>query len=109
MPLFAQVYGNLDPIPFKLTKNGVAVTGMAPFSANDIQLSVDGAVGIDISGECSETAFGNGWYEWQPTSAAQTQAQYYIIINIKEVLGTNFDENGLSLATGGDANARHSG
>ena len=108
MPLLLQVYGNLDPIPFKITKNGAAVPGLT-FSANDIQLSVDGAAGTDISSECTETTLGLGWYQWQPTSAAQTQANYYIIINVKEVVGTNFDENGISLATGGHGSARHSG
>ena len=89
--MFAQVYGNLDPIPFKLTKSNAGVTGLAPFSANDIQLSVDGAAFSDISSEVTEK--GLGWYEWQPTAASQTQAQYYLIVNIKEVSGTNFDEN----------------
>ena len=98
-------YGTLDPIPFKVTKNGAGVTGLT-FSTGDIQASVDGAAFANIDTEITET--GLGWYLWTPTIATQTQGEF-VIINVKEVLGTNFDENGIVLYTGGNASARYSG
>jgi hypothetical protein len=99
------VYGSLDPIYFKVTKNGVGVTGQAPFSTGDIQLSIDGGTFSNIDTEVTEV--GLGWYKWTPTGT-ETQGQV-LIINVKEVVGTNFDENGLVIATGGNASARFSG
>ena len=99
-------YGSTDTIPFKVTKNSVAVTGLAPFSTGDIQASVAGAAFANIDSEVTE--IGLGWYLWTPTVATQTQGEF-VIINVKEVLGTNFDENGIVLYTGGNASARYSG
>jgi len=101
-------YGNLDPIPFKVTKNGSAVTGIT-FSANDVQSKIanDLTTGWgDISSEITEE--GLGWYSWTPTTASQTSGKL-ILINIAEVSGTNFDENGLSVQTGGNSLARLNG
>ena len=100
-------YGVIDKsIPFKLTKNGVAVTGIT-FSTSgvgDVTLSIDGGATTNIASECLETTGGLGWYEWTPTSATQTQGSY-AIINIAEVSGTNFDENSVTLQFGGHASA----
>ena len=98
-------YGTLDPIPFKVTKNGVGVT-LETFSTGDIQASVAGAAFANIDTEITE--IGLGWYLWTPTVATQTQGEF-VIINIKEASGTTFDENGIVLYTGGNANARFDG
>ena len=107
MAIQQQVYANTDPIYFKLTKNGVGVTGQAPFSAGDIFACVDGGAGTDISANVTETTFGYGWYVWTPTAGQTTGL--VIIINIAEAVGTNFDENGMSIVTGGNSSARMSG
>lgn len=103
-------YGTTDKVPFKITKNGVAVAGLT-FSAGDITRSVNGGLFTDITAQIAEvgvgTGNGKGWYEWTP--AAGGSSFEYIIINIKEVAGTNFDENGFVLYTGGNVSARFSG
>jgi len=105
MSIHFQVYGVLDPIYFKVTKNGVGLVA-APFSTGDIQLSIDGAAFTDVPLiEIAEV--GLGVYEWTPTGTATTGK--VLILNIKELTGTNFDENCLIIATGGNALARHSG
>ena len=104
-------YANTDPIYFKLTKNGEAVgdkTGYA-FSALDVQTKIgDGTITnwVDIS--TAITYEGLGWYQWTPTAAAQTTGKV-ILINIKDAVGTDFDENGLSIITGGDPAAMLNG
>lgn len=91
-------YGSTDPIPFKATLNGVAVTSLI-FASNDITLSKDGGSFANIGSEVTEV--GKGWYIWTPSAAAQTQCEYGII-NVKDVVGTAFDENGITFYTGGD-------
>lgn len=101
-------YGNIDPFYFKTTKNGVAVTGIT-FSAGDVQTKIGNGTStgwVDISSEITEE--GLGWYQWTPTSATRTTGKV-VIINIAEVLGTNFDENGATFITGGDAAAMLNG
>ena len=94
-------YANTDPIYFKLTKNGAAILAYT-FSANDVQAKIGNGTAtgwVDISTAITEE--GLGWYQWTPTSAAQTTGKV-IIINVKDAVGTDFDENGLSIITGGD-------
>jgi hypothetical protein len=116
MSIHFQVYGSTDPFYFKLTKNGLGVNGLT-ISTEDIMLSIDGGAWQDISGEVTEVdptvgpAAGGvpyGIYKWQPTLASQTQGKV-LILNVAEIAGTNFDENCLIIATGGNASARHSG
>lgn len=98
-------YGSTDPIPFKATLSGVGVSGLT-FATDDIKLSKDGGSFINIGLEVS--AVGNGWYIWTPSAASRTQCKYGII-NIKDALGSAFDENGITFYTGGDASARYTG
>ena len=104
-------YATTDAVYFKVTKDGVGLTGQAPFSTGDIKLSIDGTAFTDIPvGEITEvdSASGLGIYKWQPASGTQTTGEV-LIINIKEVVGTNFDENCIIMSTGGNASARFSG
>lgn len=105
------VYGSVDPIFFKVTLDGVGVSGLT-FQDADIQLSKSGANWETITASTSvvevEAAAGYGIYAWTPTSGTQTQTEV-IILNIKDSLGSAFDENCLIIATGGNANARFSG
>ena len=101
-------YANTDPIYFKLTKNGAAVVAYT-FSALDVQTKIgDGTTTnwVDISTEITDE--GLGWYQWTPTSAARTTGKV-ILINVKDAVGTDFDENGLSIITGGDPAAMLNG
>ena len=104
MPDFVR-YGSQDPIPFKISLSGVAVTGVT-FDAADVKLSKDGAAFANIGSACTEV--GLGWYIWTPASAADTQCEYGII-NIKDNVGSAFDENGVIFYTGGNASARYDG
>ena len=92
-------YGSTEPIPFKATLSGVGQTGLT-FSSNDVRLSKDGGTFSNIGSEVSEV--GLGWYIWTPSVASQTQCKFGII-NIKDALGSQFDENGITFYTGGDA------
>ena len=100
-------YGVIDkPVPFKITKSGVAVASLT-FSAGDINISVDGAAWVDITSQIAElvgVGSGKGWDLWTPTSATYTTGSF-TVINVAEVSGTNFDENGLVLQFGGNAAA----
>ena len=98
-------YGSTQPVYFKLTLSGVAVTGVT-FQAADVQLSKDGAAFANIGTACTEV--GLGWYKWTPAAAANTQCKT-AIINIKDVIGSLFDENALLLVTGGSASALYDG
>lgn len=98
-------YGSTDPIPFKVTLSGAAVTGLA-FDAADIQLSKDGAAFANIGTACTEV--GLGWYIWTPAAAANTQCEYGVI-NIADNVGSLFDESGIIFYTGGDSSARYDG
>lgn len=97
-------YGTTDPIYFKLTLSGVAVTGVN-FDAADVKLSKDGGAFANIGADCAETTGGLGWYSWTPASVSDTQCNV-IIINVKDNVGSAFDENGIVMATGGNASAR---
>ena len=98
-------YGTLDPVPFKVTKDAVAVTGIT-FSTNDVQVSLAGATFVDVSTAITE--IGKGWYLYTPPNATYTEVEWFIL-NVDEVAGTNFDENGIICYTGGNASARFSG
>ena len=98
-------YGSQDPIPFKVTLSGLAVTGLT-FDAADIQLSKDAGAFANIGTACTE--IGLGWYAWTATLAADTQCNYGVI-NIKDAVGTAFDENGVVFYTGGNVAARFDG
>lgn len=100
-----QIYANLEPIYFKITKNGDGVTGQT-FTLGDIQLSKDGGTFANIPvDEFAEV--GLGWYKWTPTGTETTAK--VVVVNISELSGTNFDENGFSFSTGGNASARFAG
>lgn len=98
-------YGSTDPIYFKLTLSGAAVTGVT-FQAADVKLSKDGAAFANIGTACTEV--GLGWYKWTPAAAANTQCQT-AIVNIKDDVGTLWDENALLLVMGGNASALYDG
>lgn len=100
-------YGSVDPIYFKLTLNGVAVTGIT-FDAADVKLGLDGGTAANIGTACTETTFGLGWYKWTPASTANTQCKTGII-NVKDNVGSAFDENGIIFITGGNAAAQYDG
>jgi hypothetical protein len=101
------VYGSQDPVYFKLTLNGVGVAAKTLLDA-DVTLQKDGVSGGNIGLDCLETAAGNGWYAWTPDPATDTQCKT-IIINIKDSAGSTFDENAVTLNTGGHASAFFSG
>lgn len=97
-------YGTLRPVFFKLTLDNVAVTGQT-FAAGDVMLGIDGAAGIDISADCTETAFGYGWYKWTPSSGAHTSGMI-LLINVADLTVTPvFSENGIQVMTGGHIDA----
>jgi len=100
-------YGSTDPIPFKTTLDGDAVTGLV-FATNDVQLSLDGGTFVNIGLEVTEIAL--GWYIWTPSTSSQTQAEYGLI-NVKDISTTAvFNENGITLYMGGDpVNGRYTG
>ena len=102
-------YGSTDPIYFKVTLSGVGVASLT-FQAADIKVSKDGAAFANAStiGTVAETTAGLGWYKWTPSAASATQCEV-LIINVKDDSGSEFDENGLVIATGGNASARFSG
>lgn len=95
-------YGSQEPIYFKVTLNGVGVTGLT-LANDDIKLSQDGAAFTNIGTACSEV--GMGVYKWTPAAGSNTQCGV-MVINIKDASGGAFDENCLIIATGGDASAR---
>ena len=97
-------YGDILPVYFKLTLSGEAVTGHT-FAAGDVMIGIDGATGIDISADCTETAFGYGWYKWTPSDTAHTTGMI-ILWNVKDLDVTPlYDENAGQLMTGGNKNA----
>ena len=100
-------YGSQEPIFFKVTLNGVGVTGLT-FQDADIELSKSGAAFGTINADESVTEIDHGVYKWTPENASETQTEV-IILNIKDAVGTEFDENCLIIATGGHASARFSG
>ena len=100
------IYGSTDPIYFKVTLSGAGVPSLVPFATDDIQLSKDGAAFADISGDVTEV--GLGVYAYTPNPATDAQCEV-MIINIKDVAGSAFDENCLIIQTGGNASARFNG
>jgi len=95
-------WGDTDPIYFKLTLNGAAVTGVS-LANDDVKLSQDGAAFANIGTACAEVA--NGIYKWTPAAGSNTQCKV-MIINIKDATGGPlFDENCLIITTGGDTSA----
>jgi hypothetical protein len=96
-------YGTQSPIYFKVTLNGVGVTGLT-FAADDIKLYQDGVFTLNIGTACNNEVAG-GIYYWSPGAVGHTQCEV-MQINIIQVTGSTFDENCLIIATGGDASAR---
>jgi len=94
-------YGQQKPVYFKITLTGVGVTGLTLDNA-DMELSKDGGAFANMGTEVSEV--GRGVYMWTPTSAAQTQAQS-LVLDLKDNIGSAFDENCVILITGGDPSA----
>lgn len=97
-------YGSIDPVPFKVTKNGEGLAGFT-FATGDITLSVDGGASANIDTEVAESTFAKGWYIWTPTAAATQTQGNFAIINVKQLAGTDYDENGVVLQFGGNASA----
>lgn len=104
-------YGSTDPIYFKVTLAGVGVTGLT-FQDADIELSKDGGNWASINADTTvvevEAAAGYGVYKWTPQAASETQCEV-MVLNIKDAVGSAFDENCLIISTGGNASARFSG
>ena len=118
-------YGSTDPIYFKITDtNGQGVEGLT-FQPADIQVCLvtagnkpiaaspgwQNASTIGTIGEMVGSSAGKGWYYWEPSASARTQGEVVIINILDDVPGDTsvFMENGLLIATGGDASARFSG
>lgn len=99
MSMDLYTFGDTRPIRFKLTKDRDAVTGYVLLEA-DVQLQKDDGAWVGIGTACTES--GNGWYKWSPASSTDTSAKT-LTINIKDSVGTTFDENGMVLQTGDNA------
>jgi len=99
-------YGTTEPIPFKITLNGVGITGLTLVNA-DLALSKDQGAFANIGLEVTE--IDKGWYYWTPSDVAQTQAKT-LIINLKDTVNSGvFDENAMVIRTGGNASAFYPG
>lgn len=96
-------YGTTEPVYFKVTLSNAGVAGLT-FQAADIKLSIDNGAAINIGTECTEAALGLGAYLWTPSVASRTQGKQ-LVINIKDDVGSAFDENMIILQTGGDSSA----
>ena len=109
MAVNQQRYGGVKPIAFKLTKNGIAVTNQT-FTLGDLQTRVVNGTNTTWSNVplTDITNLGLGWYLWTPSETLQTSGEL-VLLNIKDADGTDFNENGLCLETGGDDAARHDG
>jgi hypothetical protein len=93
--------GSVKPVYFKITLNGVGVSGLT-LQAADIKLSLDDATAVNIGGEVTEATIGLGWYKWTPASSARTTGDI-VVVNVKDDdAGGEFDENGFVLHFGGD-------
>lgn len=106
------VYGAVKSIPFKLTKSNVAVTGLVygtTLAYADVQISIDSGAWVNANTLGSIAEIGLGWYKFTPTDSSVMVASDHIIINIADVSGGVFDENGDVEYTGGNAGARFSG
>lgn len=104
MSVDLQVYGSTDPIPLKITLNGVGVN--VTLAAGDVKLSKDGGAVANVSALPVAVDGANmpGAYLWTPTSAESSCK--VMILNIKDVSGAAFDENMIIVSTGGNASAR---
>lgn len=106
-------YGATDPVYFKITKDRVGVSGLT-LEAQDVRMFASQAGGdsdpISIGNYCSETTFGYGWYKFTPPSPPLylTEAKQ-IIVNVKDNVGTAFDEDSFILLTAGDQSALFDG
>jgi len=98
-------YGAVEPVYFKITLSAVAVTGLT-LGSTDFTISKDGAGFSSIGLEVTEV--GKGVYKWTPSAATQTQAKV-VLLNLADVVGSEFDENLIILITGGDSSAFLSG
>ena len=98
-------YGTTEPIYFKVTLNGVGVTGLT-LASEDVKVSKDGAAFANVGTACAEV--GLGVYKWTPAASSWSQCGV-MVINIKDASGSAFDENCLIVATGGDTAARFDG
>lgn len=100
-------WGTIEPLPFKVTLNGDGVAGLT-FQANDIKIMSDGGAWVNASTIGTITDKGNGWYTWTPNSTVNTQ-KVSLVFNIKDDIGTEFDENGAVFFTGGNVAAFYDG
>lgn len=99
-------YAGVKPLYFKFTKDGV---GVGPtLQLGDVTLSKDGATAVYIPlSELTVVDATNqlGVYKWTPAAGGAQTTCETLIINIKELSGTVFDENCIILQTGGNASA----
>jgi hypothetical protein len=100
-------YGTTDPIPLKFTLNNVGVN--VTLAAGDVKVSVDGAAPANVNALPVAVDATNmpGVFLWTPI-AAEVQGKL-IILNIKDQAGSAFDENMITIPTGGHASARYNG
>ena len=103
-------YGKLRPIPFKITKDGAGINptlvlgDVTLASFDEATPSVITVTDIPLSEITVVDATDMlGWHVWTPTGT-KTQAEQ-LVINVKDVGGTAFDENGIVVTMGGHANA----
>ena len=100
-------YGTAKPIIFKITLNGVGVN--ASLAAGDVKISKDGGASANVSNlpTAVDSSGMPGVFSWTPT-IAETQAET-VTVNIKDASDGAFDENMITLQTGGNASARFAG
>jgi hypothetical protein len=100
-------YGTLDPFPIKFTLNNVGVD--VTLQAGDVKVSVDGAAPANVNALPVAIDATNmpGVFLWTPI-AAEVQGKL-IVLNIVDQAGGAFDENMITIPTGGNASARYNG
>ncbi len=97
-------YGTEKPIYFKFTKAGEGVN--PTLELGDVKLSKDGAtpVAIPLVEIAAVDAINmTGVFKWTPAAGGAQTTCEQLVINIKELNGTVFDENCIILQTGGNA------
>lgn len=102
-------YGSVKSIPFKLTKNGVAVTGLVygtTLAFDDVQICIDSAPFVNANTLGGITELGLGWYKWTPANGTIMTITDIFIMNIADAVGDVFDENGDVETVGGNDLAR---
>lgn len=105
-------YASIKSIPFKLTLSNGAVTGLVygtTLPNEDITVSIDSATFVNANTLGTIAEIGKGWYKFTPTNATIMVSSDHIIINIANVAGGVFDENGSVQYTHGDPLARFHG